>query len=604
MGPRIEPVVCHTVGEITQESSATNDSNEFGLPMDGSLISVTFCGVPNNSQLVSGSGFGQSSIVLSPPKFRPDSSKLLRITHAFDSNWYYPSGSPSTSTQPALSDHQVLDGSSFQTGGLGRTISLLKDPDQMIHAESIPSMNPNINSVTRVGSEALSTSMSSTLSLANLQSDSALPFVTRLDPSFLVFSINEEERDNDPEDLKEVMWVSPRMDALASDNFLPSVLQNFARWVPLIMFEPLRITHSTKQRITNYFSSSDANRARIMLIGRVIGMLLESPVLDNKGQVVVSLLRADLNRETWTYTSIRPSMGPDTARIQAGHLLTKHLENITMQAPVYPLNVIIHLLHNATPIFRYACPDPPGLPIYLPGLLMDSEFNLRHFVSLDVVLSVTSGRPALCQYEVGNSLELCNQVLRYQEDYGFRWLHGVPDQFVLLLAWINGLYERQGTNVVPQVLAQIESDLSNVKLLVVESTDPALKIGRMVVQECWRHATYIYLYMTLYGAHSKDLRVERVLKAFMRLVNGVNPGRNPDTFLVVPMIIVGVAASKQRDRKIIQSRILSLRECQNPASSWNDYVQILEDIWNRASTEGRAAKWTDLRVACNKVTGI
>ncbi|CAE6483736.1 unnamed protein product [Rhizoctonia solani] len=400
-------------------------------------------------------------------------------------------------------------------------------------------MDLMINSATQASNAASYESLPSTSSLAKLQSDSVLSSVTHLDPSFLVFSKDEGEGDDDPEGLKEFMWVSPGMDISAPDNYLPSVLQDFARWVPLTMFEPLRVMDLIKQRVTSYFSSSDADRARSMLIGRLIGMILNSPVLDNKGQVVMSLLRADLNRETGVYTSIRPSLGPDAARIQAGYLLNKHLENITIQAPVYPLHIIIRLLHHATPLFRYTCPGPPDLPFYLPGILVDPEFNLRHFVSLDVVLSVTSGRPALCQYEVGNSLELCNQVLRYQVDYGFRWLHGIPDQFVLLLAWINGLYERQGINVEPQVLAQIECELSNVEISTVESTDPALKIGRTIVQECWRHATYVYFYMTLYDAHSKDPRVERALKAFMRLVNGINPGRNPDSFLVAPMIIVG-----------------------------------------------------------------
>ncbi|CAE6482341.1 unnamed protein product, partial [Rhizoctonia solani] len=225
-----------------------------------------------------------------------------------------------------------------------------------------------LNPATQASNEASCKSIPSTPSLAKPQSNSALSSVAHLDPSFLVFSKDEEERDDDPEGLKEVMWVSPAMDISAPHNYLPSVLQNFARWVPLIMFEPLRITDPTKQRITSYFSSSDANRARIILIGRVI---------------VVSLLRANLNRETEIYTSIRHSLGPDAARIQAGHLLTKHLENITMQAPVYSLHTIIRLLHHVTPIFRYACPGPPDLPIYLPGLLVDPEFNLRHFVSLD-----------------------------------------------------------------------------------------------------------------------------------------------------------------------------------------------------------------------------
>ncbi|EUC60315.1 fungal-specific transcription factor domain protein [Rhizoctonia solani AG-3 Rhs1AP] len=572
MGLRTEPAARSPAHQVSQESSIMTVSNEPGLPPNFLLSSTSTCNAPNRQLTDNDLNLGTSLADSSLPVLRFDSSALLKVTRAFDSGWYPPSHSFSTFTQSHLDNAQVSDDTS-RVDCISPQMTSSKAPEPTDKIITVTSRrNP----------------------------------LTQLNSSFLDLGKEEEGKHDDPEGVKQLMWVSPTMDAHAPDNFLPSVLQNFAQWVPLVMFEPLRIIHCTKQLITGYFSSSDASRARIMLVGRVLGMLLNNSVLDNKGQSIVYLLRTDLNRETSLYTSTRPSLEPGVARIQAGRLLIKHLENITMQAPVYPLSTIFCLLRDAAPIFRYACPDPPGLPVYLPGILMETGFDLRHFVSLDVVLSVTSGRPTSCEYEIGSSLELCDRLLQYQEYYGFQWLHGVPDQFILLLAWINTLYGRQleGVNVDPRVLAQIESDLSNVELLPVDSTDPALKIGRTVVQECWRHAVYVYLYMTLYGAHSKDPRVERALKGFMRLVNGINPGRNPDSFLAVPMIIAGVAASKQRDRVTIRRRILGLQECQNPASSWNDHVRILEDVWTRVSTEGRVAKWPDLKIACQKVTGI
>ncbi|CAE6464736.1 unnamed protein product [Rhizoctonia solani] len=576
---RTEPAVRSPAHQVSQERSIITVSNEVGLPPHFSLPPTPTCDAPNRQLANNGLDLGPSLTDSSLPILRFDSSGLLKVTRAFDSSWY-PSSHPfSTFTQSDLGDVHVPDSTSSEADCLSQRMTSLKAPDPMAHTDKM---------ITACKSHSCPT----------------LPSRPKLNSSFLDLGKDEEGKDDDPEGVRQLMWVSPTMDAHAPDNFLPLVLQNFAQWVPLVMFEPLKIIHCTKQLITGYFSSSDASRARIMLVGRVLGMLLNNPVLDNKGQSIVYLLRTDLNRETSLYISMRPSLEPGITRIQAGHLLIKHLENITMQAPVYPLSAIFCLLRDAAPIFRYACIDPPGLPVYLPGILMETGFDLRHFVSLDVVLSVTSGRPTSCEYEIGSSLELCDRLLRYQGYYGFQWLHGVPDQFILLLAWINTLYVRQGVNVEPRVLAQIESDLSNIELFPVDSTDPALKIGRTVVQECWRYAAYVYLCMTLYGAHSKDPRVERALKGFMRLVNSVNPGRNPDGFLAVPMIIAGVAASKQRDRATIRRRILGLQECQNPASSWNDHVRILEDVWTRTSTEGRAAKWPDLRIACQKVTGI
>ncbi|CAE7159034.1 unnamed protein product [Rhizoctonia solani] len=571
MGPKAQSAVQHLPTSPFQICSIPNISSEpeslSGFSSPFTLTRDVSRNPPANNSL----DIRPSTIDSSPPILRFDSSRLLKVAKTFDIGWYSASHLPSTSTQSTLGNVQAPEHILFRPDCLSQSIHSSKDYDQMTRAEKILSLTSRVDT-------------------------------SQLNPSFPDVE-DQEVKDNDPEGLTQLMWVSPTMDALAPNNFLPSVLQNFAHWVPLVMFEPLRITQCTKEHITGYFSSSDADRARIMLVGRVLGMLLNSPVINNKGQLIVSLLRADLDRETSIYTSTRFSLRPDVARAQAGRLLIKHLENIAMQAPVYPLGVIFNLLRNATPIFRYTCLDPPGLPVYLPNVLTDPESNLRHFVSLDVVLSATTGRPTLCEYEIGSSLELCDQLLQYQEHYGFQWLHGVPDQFILMLAWISTLHERR-VNVEPEVLTQIERDLSNIKLLPVDSTDPALRIGRMAVQEGWRHAVYVYLYMTLYGAHSKDPRVEQALKGFMRLVNGINPGRNPDSFLAIPMIIVGVATSKQRDRATIRRRILALQECQNPASSWSDHVRILEDVWIRTSIEGRATKWTDLRIACRKVTGV
>ncbi|CCO36667.1 hypothetical protein BN14_10809 [Rhizoctonia solani AG-1 IB] len=127
---------------------------------------------------------------------------------------------------------------------------------------------------------------------------------------------------------------------------------------------------------------------------------------------------------------------------------------------------------------------------------------------------------------------------------------------------------------------------------------------RMVVQECWREAALIYFYMVLHGAHALDPRVEQAQKRFMKLVNGVSPGRNPDTFLMMPMIMAGVSATKPAHQRTIKSRILGLPEFTNSNTGGNDSVRILDDIWARTSAESRPARWEDIREACMRVTGV
>ncbi|KAF8756264.1 Transcription factor subunit Med10 of Mediator complex [Rhizoctonia solani] len=181
-----------------------------------------------------------------------------------------------------------------------------------------------------------------------------------------------------------------------------------------------------------------------------------------------------------------------------------------------------------------------------------------------------------------------------QEDHGLQWLHGLPDQFIMIFAWINSLHETPGANVDIELVTRIEMEINQVEVILGPSGDPALKIGRTAVHECWRMALLIYLYMRLSCcAHHEEL---------YEIVNRTKPGRIPDTYLANPMIIAGVAACKDRDRNIIRQRMLSVPECSTPGTSGHDAVRMLEDIWMRTRSQERAAVWVDLRIACLNVT--
>ncbi|CAE6483744.1 unnamed protein product [Rhizoctonia solani] len=581
--PEIPPML--SVGSILPESSrrkpTAGNSHELGSLMDTSSSLVSPEMKPSGSSLDCGPSPANS--------LQSASGSLSALSLDI---WQYSNNNWDSSPQPFPMAVMPRPGSISGTHATGapqlyfgqNSLNPLGNPISMVHRDTTAGSFKNFGGIADIqnSSEVLRNS-------AHISSEYTAPYSKlymssscSLERPFCVGWEEQETDDDDPEGLKETLYISPVMDSSVKDNTIPVALQTCAQWCLLVMFEPLKISQSMKQHVTDQIISSDSSRAWMIF--------------------AVSILRAGVNQKSACYTSKRVSLEPNIDRQLATNLLNDYLDIISIQAPTHPLRSSYRLLQDAAPIFRFACPDPLGLPVYLPRIMMNPPFSLLYFVALDVTMSVASGRPMLCNYDPGSSLELCDQLLQSDNNYGFQWLFGAPDQYILLLARINTLYERQGANLEPYVLDEIAEDLSKLRFSLAKSSDPALMVTRTAVQEGWRQAMYVYLYMTLYKANSEDQRVEQARKTFMRLVNVITPGHGSDGFLVIPMMIVGVVLLKRRDRDSIRKRILGLRECRNPESAWNDNVRMLEDIWGRTAAENRPATWIDLRIAWHKVT--
>jgi hypothetical protein len=150
-------------------------------------------------------------------------------------------------------------------------------------------------------------------------------------------------------------------------------------------------------------------------------------------------------------------------------------------------------MEAAAPVFRRACPESSEQLVNLPNILSSPGLNLQHFAATDVIISVTTARPMFFKYDVTCSPQTYAQLI--EGDYGLQWLHGAPDYFIVLLAWINMLYEDYGTSMDPEYITEIESQIRSAKIQPGLTPDPILLVLRFAVQECWRQTLYVYLYM-------------------------------------------------------------------------------------------------------------
>ncbi|KAH7337520.1 hypothetical protein B0J17DRAFT_430366 [Rhizoctonia solani] len=357
-----------------------------------------------------------------------------------------------------------------------------------------------------------------------------------------------------------------------------------------------------REGIIMQFASSPEVRTRTCLIANVISKLSKAPELDPRGMSIVSMLRSEAHQNIGRFCSQGPALERETDVQNAHRVLDSMMEMILIQRYSGPLSSVVGLMEAAAPVFRRACPDPPERLVNLPNILASPGLNLQHFAATDVIVSVSTARPMFFKYDVTCSPEAFGHLVK--GEYGLQWLHGVPDLFIILLAWINVLHEDYGNNVDQKYITEIENQVRAVKIKPGFSPDPILLILRLAVQECWRQTVYVYLYMSLCATQADDPRVVRAVKAFVHIVNGLKPGRNPDSFIFIPSMMVGAFAYRERDRDVLRQRMLGLRECTNPGAACYDCLEVLEDIWRRTQAENRAAVWSDLRISCDKIAGI
>ncbi|KAG8698704.1 hypothetical protein FRC08_005757, partial [Ceratobasidium sp. 394] len=332
------------------------------------------------------------------------------------------------------------------------------------------------------------------------------------------------------------------------------ILTDF-RWMIRTVFEPLKLAQLKKNHIIQRYMQSEESRSGAKLVATIMHSLLKDPQLAASHFPALATLESRVNYKLGSLNSSQQSLPViRTHDVLIDGLHEMH-ELIYLRSLSSHLIDTIKLLRAAVPFYRQACSKPPGVPIHLPTNILHPESLLRHFPVLDIMLSLGTGQPMLFRYDLTPIAGLSEGELGF-DNIGLQPLHGIPDCFLLVLARMNMLREDFAPNIDPRTIRELEAEIRGFTPVLGTSVDPYLMVARLMVQESWRQTLYIYLYMGLCGADTRDPRVERALGAFIRVLQGVKPGPTPDSFLLLPMITAGVAARKTRHRDILRQRIL------------------------------------------------
>ncbi|CAE6425026.1 unnamed protein product [Rhizoctonia solani] len=407
----------------------------------------------------------------------------------------------------------------------------------------------------------------------------------------------------DSQDAQEVganLCDSLALDRKVKSNTLPFIIQSYALWIQGFLFEPIRIIPRAKDYIFGEYSEGPQARWRMVAMSNAVRAITGSAgyTLEDMEQ-----LQSNMYPVLATTTS-KFGIDPTTDKLEALDAMSTTYEFISVSVKVFPLSQVIKTMRIVAPIFRKACPDPEDRPVNLPSLLSTINIPFEYYATLDVILGVALNRPMNFRYDTAFPPGVYESVFNLEDGPGIRWAYGIPDRLVVTLARMNALLEDFGPGIDPKVTKELEIELKEMKTFAVTSADPSLGVGRLVVQECWRQAAYIYLYMGLCGANSSDARVVKAQGNFMELFIRTKPGRIPDSFLVLPLPILGIATRHPDDQQLLKRRMLTLPECFRKNTVGNQFIRMLDCIWGLANESGRPTTWSDLRLASLYVAGV
>lgn len=408
--------------------------------------------------------------------------------------------------------------------------------------------------------------------------------------------------DEDPEGVVSVICRQLALDKTAEGNALPFVLQSYAMWIRRIAFEPLKLTHTARNFVFSHFEDGGQSRWILSLLAHIGSRIGSVDFVEGKHYSTLSALQTAVR---WQLGAA--NAGDNSSRPELVKALDSAVQTLIMHFFVSPISDVITLRREAAPTFRQLCVDSSDASVDLPSLLQHPLGCVRHYAHIDILFGVVMDVPTLFRYEVSNpgnrSWNSHRSVPTMQEHSGLQWLHGIPDLLILLFAKIK-LMRQDGSMPNEEMIASFEQDIRELQSFSGSSSESFLVIVRFVVQECWRQAAYIYLYMALCGDPCDTPRVKEALKQFIKLLNGIRPGRLPDEFLIMNLLLAAPAAQRKRDREIIRQRFLIISTLGRTFCTTNSIICVVEDYWARADAEGRPTTWSDVAVSRKQVVNI
>ncbi|KAF8594327.1 hypothetical protein BDV93DRAFT_529383 [Ceratobasidium sp. AG-I] len=233
----------------------------------------------------------------------------------------------------------------------------------------------------------------------------------------------------------------------------------------------------------------------------------------------------------------------------------------------------------------------PNLTITIRRVLDIGEYDTSLFVFFDTMSSLAFSVPPLIDYDT--SLGPVDEKETYPT---VERIYGCPSFVVVLVARINSWRTSRWINQSnwnADDWREVEKALLNWDPAIEAEDGSPNHIGRLAVQESWRQAVRIYLYMGMCNVSSADPRVQSSVRQIVQLASTLEAGSTLERHFFMPCLIAGAAAQQEKHRAILRGKI---QACQNE-KIWilrgDDFALVLDHLWHGAGAGGQPTTWDD-----------
>ncbi|KAF8695045.1 hypothetical protein RHS03_08092, partial [Rhizoctonia solani] len=274
------------------------------------------------------------------------------------------------------------------------------------------------------------------------------------------------------------------------------------------------------------------------------------------------------------------------------------------------------LLKRCAPVFLQSIACHPNLwsndyAISISEAILNTRYEIAQFVIQDTVAALVLGTPPLLCYD-------STPIWTAEVPFYYQIMHGFPVEILLFLAKANDWRASQSMGQMPCNQSEwigLEEQLDSWDPNIDYTDGPDSNIARFAIQEAWRQAAKIYLYMVpvsfnkahfspllshkliqgVKGANSADPQVESAVRQVVRL-ESVLKGSNPQKLhLLVPCLLAGVAARQEEHRAVLRNRVsdqwpskINVLVLRGP-----DFAPILDHLWHGVGSQGNPVTWED-----------